>query len=34
MSRRRAETGAADGNAKLFRFLGRERQGLDYWDGE
>jgi uncharacterized cupin superfamily protein len=23
-----------DGKAKLFRFMGRDGQGLDYWDGE
>ena len=26
--------GDADPNAKMFRFLGREGHGLDYWDGE
>lgn len=26
--------GDADGTEKLFRFLGRVGQGLDYWDGE
>jgi uncharacterized cupin superfamily protein len=26
--------GDAQPNQKMFRFLGREGQGLDYWDGE
>ena len=24
----------ADGRPKMFRYLGREAQGIDYWDGE